>query len=119
MGFLRHFTPELLSIKKSATFAHSTFRIIIPSVGFIPSPVAPQQSLCPFIPTSKSTEKFHDTVRFTLPNTGEGGITGFKRINFFRHQIKSFICLNLSLCYLNCSFRCLIHLVRHLTFFFS
>jgi len=58
MGFLRHFTPELLSIKKSATFAHSTFRIIIPSVGFIPSLVAPQQSQCPFIPTNKSTENF-------------------------------------------------------------
>jgi len=68
MGFLRHFTPELLSIKKSATFAHSTFRIIIPSVGFIPSLVAPQQSQCPFIPTNKSTENFYDTVRFTLPN---------------------------------------------------
>jgi len=67
MGFLRHFTPELLSIKKSATFAHSTFRIIIPSVGFIPSLVAPQQSQCPFIPTNKSTENFYDTVRFTLP----------------------------------------------------
>jgi len=68
MGFLRHFTPELLSIKKSATFAHSTFRIIIPSVGFIPSLVAPQQSQCPFIPTNKSTENFYDTVRFTLPS---------------------------------------------------
>jgi len=68
MGFLRHFTPELLSIKKSATFAHSTFRIIIPSVGFIPSLVAPQQSQCPFIPTNKSTENFYDTVRFTLPH---------------------------------------------------
>jgi len=56
MGFLRHFTPELLSIKKSATFAHSTFRIIIPSVGFIPSLVAPQQSQCPFIPTNEAVK---------------------------------------------------------------
>jgi hypothetical protein len=69
MGFLRHFTPELLSIKKNATFAHSTFRIIIPSVGFIPSLLAPQQSLCPFIPTNKCTKSLLDTVRCTLPRS--------------------------------------------------
>jgi len=41
--------------------------ILIPSVRFIPSMVAPQQSHSPFFLTRKDSEIFNDTVQFTLP----------------------------------------------------
>jgi len=41
---------------------------LIPSVRFIPSMVAPQQSHSPFFLTRKDSEIFNDTVQFTLPH---------------------------------------------------
>jgi len=67
MGFLRHITTGLIYIKKSIIFANSTLMILIPSVRFIPSMVAPQQSHSPFFLTRKDSEIFNDTVQFTLP----------------------------------------------------
>lgn len=68
MGFLRHITTGLIYIKKSTIFANSTLMILIPSVRFIPSMVAPQQSHSPFFLTRKDSEIFNDTVQFTLPS---------------------------------------------------
>jgi len=68
MGFLRHIATGLIYIKKSTIFANSTLMILIPSVRFIPSMVAPQQSHSPFFLTRKDSEIFNDTVQFTLPN---------------------------------------------------
>ena len=67
LGFIRHKAQSLISHKKSATFEGSTYWILIPSIGGIPSKVAPQQSLCPFIPTGKCIKNLVDTVYFTLP----------------------------------------------------
>ena len=67
MGFLRHIATGLIYIKKSTIFANSTLMILIPSVRFIPSMVAPQQSHSPFFLTRKDSEIFNDTVQFTLP----------------------------------------------------
>lgn len=67
LGFIRHKAQSLISHKKSATFEGSTYWILIPSIGGIPSKVAPQQSLCPFIPTGKCIKISADTVYFTLP----------------------------------------------------
>ncbi len=67
LGFLRHIAQRFISHKKSATFNGSTLWKLIPSVGIIPSQVAPQQSLCPFSPTYKSIKNSADTVYFTLP----------------------------------------------------
>ena len=67
LGFLRHFATGLITIKKSTIFANSTLRILIQSVRFIPSMVAPQQSLSPFFLTCKYNKFIADTVYFTLP----------------------------------------------------
>jgi hypothetical protein len=56
LGFIRHIAQRLIPIKKSATFGNSTSWIVIPSIGRIPSQVAPQQSLGPFNPTNKDTK---------------------------------------------------------------
>jgi hypothetical protein len=53
IGFIRHIAQRLIPIKKSATFGNSIFWVLIPSIGRIPSQVAPQQSLSPFNPTNK------------------------------------------------------------------
>ena len=68
LGFLRHFATGLITIKKSTIFANSTFRILIQSVRFIPSMVAPQQSHSPFFLTCKYSNSLTDTVYFTLPD---------------------------------------------------
>ena len=68
LGFLRHFATGLITIKKSTIFANSTLRILIQSVRFIPSMVAPQQSHSPFFLTCKYNKFIADTVYFTLPN---------------------------------------------------
>jgi hypothetical protein len=67
LGFIRHKAQSLISNKKSATFDGSTYWRLIPSIEGIPSQVAPQQSLCPFIPTCKCIKNSADTVYFTLP----------------------------------------------------
>jgi hypothetical protein len=56
LGFIRHIAQRLIPIKKSATFENSTFWVLIPSIGRIPSQVAPQQSLGPFNPKNKDTK---------------------------------------------------------------
>ncbi len=56
LGFLRHKALRLIPIKISATFGDSTYRVLIPSIGGIPSQVAPQQSLGPFNPINKDSK---------------------------------------------------------------
>ena len=91
-GFLRHFATRLIFIKKSTIFANSTLMILIPSVRFIPSMVAPQQSHSPFFLTRKDSENFNDTVCFALPNNTKSQIAYHLHHECFRIDHESVHC---------------------------